>query len=111
MSSPLSDMLMFEPGRCSMLLGVSAAMKVMPLGASSTECMTLSSSVGRIGHRVDGPDAPLRVELAAAQLIGVAVLRYVLEVEPITSASTDDLVDWLGPTLGGYFRPRRPPTR
>lgn len=52
---------------------------------------------------VRGPQAELRVNLAAAQLIGVAVLRYGLRVEPIASASVDDLVARLTPELARYL--------
>ncbi|WP_329518592.1 TetR/AcrR family transcriptional regulator [Spirillospora sp. NBC_01491] len=41
----------------------------------------------------------LRVNAAAGQLIGAMILRYVLRVEPIASASEDELVALLGPTL------------
>src|SRR3954447_13940765 len=44
-SSPLSDMLKFEPGEYSMWLGVSAAMNTMP-SDSSCACMIRSSSAG-----------------------------------------------------------------
>src|SRR5262245_55143670 len=37
--------------------------------------------LGRFDQFVDGPEAALRIELAAAQLIGVATLRHVLKVE------------------------------
>jgi hypothetical protein len=47
----------------------------------------------------------MRVNLAAAHLIGVAVLRYALRVEPIASARPEDLVDWLTPTLTHYLDP------
>jgi len=59
---------------------------------------------GRLGHLVGGPGAALRIEMAAGQMIGVAVLRYILRVEPIASASTEELVDWLGPALSRYLR-------
>src|SRR5581483_1137067 len=39
----------------------------------------------RFGDLVVGPDARLRLELAAAQLVGLAVLRYALRVEPLAS--------------------------
>jgi AcrR family transcriptional regulator len=54
---------------------------------------------------LDGPDVDLRIDLAAGQLVGVAVLRYGLRVEPIASRSIDELVEWLAPTLNGYLRP------
>src|SRR5262249_54430571 len=52
----------------------------------------------------DGPN--LRLELAAAQLVGVAVLRNILHVEPIASASIDERVPGVGPPLDGSRRPR-----
>src|SRR5919206_187764 len=54
---------------------------------------------------VGGPQGELRVNLAAAHLIGVAVLRYALRVEPIASASVDELVAWLTPSLTHYLGP------
>lgn len=58
---------------------------------------------GRFGHLVGGPEPTLRLELAAGHMIGVAVLRYVLRVEPIASASTEELVGWLSPALSRYL--------
>jgi AcrR family transcriptional regulator len=54
---------------------------------------------------LDGPEkeVELRVNLAAAHLIGVAVLRYVLRIEPLASASLDELVEWLTPALSRYL--------
>ncbi len=57
----------------------------------------------QVSGLLDEPDAQLRVNLAAAHLIGVAVLRYVLRVEPIASASPEDLVGWLTPALTHYL--------
>jgi AcrR family transcriptional regulator len=57
-----------------------------------------------ISH-IGGPDAALRGDLAAAQLIGIATLRYILQLEPLASASADRLVDWLAPTLNRYLDP------
>ena len=62
---------------------------------------------GRVAGLLEGADAPLRVNLAAAQLLGVALLRHVLRLEPIASASTEELVQWLGPALGRYLDPKR----
>jgi AcrR family transcriptional regulator len=61
---------------------------------------------GQVTAVVGGPEAELRVNLAAAHLIGVAVLRHGLCVEPIASASVDDLVAWLAPELAHYLEPQ-----
>lgn len=47
-----------------------------------------------------GVDEPaLRVSLAAAQMVGLAMLRYVVQLEPLASAPTDDLVARVVPVL------------
>ncbi|MBA9001462.1 MULTISPECIES: TetR/AcrR family transcriptional regulator [Thermomonospora] len=42
---------------------------------------------------------PIRIQAAVGQMIGVAMLRYVLEVEPIASAAPQELVAMLAPVL------------
>ncbi|MEW2389017.1 TetR family transcriptional regulator [Streptomyces venezuelae] len=59
--------------------------------------------LGRIAGRLDLPDAELRAELAAAQLVGVAMLRYVIQVEPLASADVEQLVARLAPVVQGHL--------
>jgi AcrR family transcriptional regulator len=57
----------------------------------------------RMAGLVGGADAGLRVELASGHLVGVALLRYILRVEPIASVSVDELVARLQPALERYL--------
>src|SRR3954452_15966029 len=41
----------------------------------------------------------IRLELVGSQLIGLAMIRYVLKVEPIASLSVDELVPLMAPPL------------
>jgi hypothetical protein len=41
----------------------------------------------------------IKVELVGSQLIGLAMIRYVLKVEPIASLSVDELVPLMAPPL------------
>jgi AcrR family transcriptional regulator len=51
-----------------------------------------------------GSDRPeLRADLAVSQLLGTALLRYVLTVEPLASAPADQVVDWIAPTVQRYL--------
>ena len=45
----------------------------------------------------------LRGGMAAAQMIGLAMMRYVIGFEPIVSASTDEIVALVAPTLQRYL--------
>lgn len=53
----------------------------------------------RVASVLDGPDAELRVNLAAAQLVGAALLRYVIRIEPLASEPVEDLVARLAPVI------------
>lgn len=51
-----------------------------------------------------GHDRPeLRANLVASQMIGLAVMRYVVRLEPLASAHADELAPALGPALDHYL--------
>ena len=59
--------------------------------------------VGRVSAALDLP--PLRVTGAASQAFGLAMARYVLRVEPLASATDDEVVALFAPVLQYYFTP------
>ncbi|QNS05624.1 TetR/AcrR family transcriptional regulator [Streptomyces xanthii] len=61
--------------------------------------------LGRIAGRLDVAEgeAELRVSLAAAQLVGTAMLRYVIKVEPLASAELEDVVSRIAPVVQGHL--------
>lgn len=52
-----------------------------------------------LAARIGGSDAEARVEMALAQIIGLAMARYVIRVEPMASLGGEELVALLGPAL------------
>ena len=58
---------------------------------------------GRVARalEIDRPD--LRAALCGSQIIGLAMTRYVLRLEPIASADADTVAAALGPTLQRYL--------
>ncbi|SDD60135.1 TetR/AcrR family transcriptional regulator [Streptomyces prasinopilosus] len=60
----------------------------------------------RIAGRLDLPDAELRAELAAAQLVGIAMIRYVIKVEPLASADVERIVARVAPVVQGHLTGR-----
>lgn len=57
----------------------------------------------RIAAQLDLPDAELRAELAAAQLVGIAMLRYVIKVEPLASAPPDQIIKRVAPVIQSHL--------
>lgn len=50
-----------------------------------------------------GEQARLRAMLAAANLVGTAMLRYVMEVPPLATLPPDDVVRLIAPTVTRYL--------
>ena len=59
--------------------------------------------LGPISHRLGSPDARLRATLVGSQLIGMAMARYIIRVEPLASAPAAQVVEAIGPTLQRYL--------
>jgi len=57
---------------------------------------------------IQGEDAALRAELIGSQMMGLLLMRHVVGVEPVASASIDDLVRLLVPPLRTLIEGERP---
>jgi AcrR family transcriptional regulator len=53
----------------------------------------------RITPSLPQPDAEMRAELAVAQLVGTAMLRYIIRLEPVASAPPEELIRRLSPIV------------
>jgi Tetracyclin repressor-like, C-terminal domain len=50
-----------------------------------------------------GDDPELRAALAASQMIGLIMARYVVAIEPLASADPEDFIPLVAPTLQRYL--------
>jgi len=60
----------------------------------------------RFGH--DAEQASRRAVLVASQVLGMALLRYVLRFGPAADMTHDDVVAWLAPTVQRYITAPEP---
>ncbi|MFD4875867.1 TetR family transcriptional regulator [Streptomyces sp. NPDC058420] len=65
--------------------------------------LVVSQVLGRVAARLDLPDGDLRAELAAAQLVGTAMLRYVIKVEPLASVDVERIIARVAPVVQGHL--------
>ncbi|MEV0320341.1 TetR family transcriptional regulator [Streptomyces sp. NPDC050658] len=63
-----------------------------------------------VAHRVcpDPEAAATRAGLCAAQILGMALTRFVLRFPPLTELSREEVVDWAGPTVQRYLTAEGP---
>ena len=86
-----------------------------PLVAMVRSAMTNETAMALVreylGRRVFGPviqtlqapDGELRATLMGSQFIGLAMMRYIAVIEPLASATVDELVAAVGPTMQRYL--------
>jgi AcrR family transcriptional regulator len=65
--------------------------------------LVLRRLLERIAADLAVPDPTFRAELAASHMVGIAILRYVVQVEPLASADPDRIVELVAPTLQRYL--------
>ena len=71
--------------------------------ASVFRRLVVSQVLGRVAVQLKVPDAELRAELAGAQLVGCAMLRYVIKVEPLASADVEQVIARVAPVVQGHL--------
>ena len=74
--------------------------KVTPLLAGFLSREMLPHLVQAVGDRAD---AELRADAVASQIIGVLLARHILHLEPLRSASLDEVAELVGPTIDRYL--------
>ncbi|HEX4213891.1 MAG TPA: TetR family transcriptional regulator [Candidatus Dormibacteraeota bacterium] len=74
-----------------------------PPSAVLLEQFVRSQLLRRVAGTLGGPDPELRCTLAVSHMMGIALLRHVLRIEPLASLPIDDLVARVTPTLKAYL--------
>ena len=73
------------------------------VAADSLRGFFTEALVGRVAKALDAPDAALRATLMGSQLVGLALARYLLRIEPLASADAATVAAWVAPTLERYL--------
>jgi AcrR family transcriptional regulator len=58
-----------------------------------------------IAAALEAPDAELRIDLAMSQLLGIAYLRHILQVEPVASTPAEELIKRIAPIVSRHLTP------
>ncbi|OGO55310.1 MAG: hypothetical protein A2V85_06755 [Chloroflexi bacterium RBG_16_72_14] len=86
-----------------LLLGVVRSASTDPVAAAMLRRMLAEGPLLTLATALDRPDAALRAALAGSQLIGLAMARLIVGVEPLASADREMLARTVGPTIQRYL--------
>ncbi|OBI78898.1 TetR family transcriptional regulator [Mycolicibacterium fortuitum] len=91
-----------------LLLTVFRSADIHPLARKLLHDTLAGPVAQQIAEQFGVDNAELRVELVTVHLVGLAFARYQLRIEPMASASIDDLAAWIGPTVQRYLTDPNP---
>lgn len=94
-----------NPATRTALIAMLRSALASPASATMLREFLTRVPLSKVTAALDGPDARLRVELAMSHVIGLLISRYVLRLEPLASATQDEVLAYLAPTLQRYLTP------
>lgn len=86
-----------------LLLGLLRSAVSDPLAAEKVRELLTDGPLVAISDVLGLPDGRLRAQLAGSHVMGVALLRHILRVEPVASADLETLVRLVSPALQHYL--------
>jgi len=92
-----------SPAMHPLLLGIVRSATTDQVAAGMLRRVLAEGPFLAIARAADRHDADLRATLVGTQLVGLAMARYIVQVDPITSADREVLVRAIGPTLQRYL--------
>ncbi|MFC9595651.1 TetR family transcriptional regulator [Streptomyces sp. NPDC056944] len=92
-----------NPASRAPLLAIVRSALTHEAAAKVLRTFVLRRLLERIAAELDVPDPSFRAELAASHMIGIVIMRYVIQVEPLASADPEMIVAQVAPTLQRYL--------
>ncbi|MFP3988719.1 TetR family transcriptional regulator [Streptomyces sp. E11-3] len=92
-----------NPATRKPLLAVIRSAVTHEAAAKVLRAFVLRRVLERVAADLDVPNPKFRAELAASHMVGIAVLRYVVRVEPLASADPEEIIAMVAPTLQRYL--------
>ncbi len=90
-----------EPGTRLPFFALVRSVTASPEVADQMRQFMETAVLAKVAAALDLP--PLRLTGAASQMIGLAMVRYVIRAEPMASASEDEVVALVAPVIQHYF--------
>ncbi|MBT2471713.1 TetR family transcriptional regulator [Streptomyces sp. ISL-66] len=92
-----------NPASRAPLLAVIRSALTHEAAAAVLRRLILRRVLERVAADLNVPDPTFRAELAASHMIGIAILRYVVQVDPLASADPEKIIALVAPTLQRYL--------
>jgi AcrR family transcriptional regulator len=92
-----------NPATRAPLLAVIRSALTYEAAAAVLRGVVLRRLLERVAGELEVPEPKFRAELAASQMVGVAILRYGIKVEPLATVDVEEIIAMVAPTLQRYL--------
>lgn len=92
-----------DPEVKPLFMGVVRSAATDPVAAEMVRRLLAEGPFTALAHAIGPPDGDLRAMLVASHVMGVALLRYIIHLEPMASAPVHVLAKMVGPTVQRYL--------
>jgi AcrR family transcriptional regulator len=92
-----------RPETRPVLMGLLRSAMSDPVAARLMRDVLVRQGIAEMTRAIGESDPDLRAELAGSQIIGLAMARYIIAVEPLASADAETIVAIVGPTIQRYL--------
>ena len=92
-----------RPHTRPVLLGLLRSALSDPVAAGLMRDLLARQGIAELARAIGESDPDLRAELAGSQIIGLAMARYIIGVEPLASADPETIVAAVGPAIQRYL--------
>ena len=92
-----------SPAMQPLILGLVRSATTDPVAAAMLRRVITEGPLLTLAQATDLPDPDLRVTLVGSQVVGLAMARHIVNVEPLASAPLEVLVRAIGPTIQRYL--------
>lgn len=98
-------MMTTDPQRLKLVTGMMRSISSEEQAAQIGREFMQQSIMRIVEGYVPGPNKQLQANLLASQLMGVFMARYIMKVEPLATATKEELIVYLAPRLQAHFEP------
>ncbi|MFI6941124.1 TetR family transcriptional regulator [Streptomyces sp. NPDC050418] len=92
-----------NPATRTPLLAIIRSAVTHEAAAKILRAFVMRRLIERVEADLDVPNPRFRAELAASHMVGIAMVRYVVKVEPLASADPEEIIELVAPTLQRYL--------
>ena len=92
-----------DPRIQPLFMGVVRSAATDPVAAEMVRRLLAEGPFVLLARAIGKPDAELRAVLVGSHVMGVALVRYIIGIEPMASAPKEKLVATVGPTVQRYL--------